>query len=79
MLFENLGEEVYKFTRGSFQLNTTHLGFSEIQAVITNLPILPNFLPNLPNQANLPILPSFVKIKNPLKILKLKISNFISF
>ena len=49
------------------------LGFSKIQAELTNLPIFPNFLPNLP------ILPNFVKIKNPLKILKFKISNFISF
>ena len=40
-----------------------HLGFSVIQADLTNLPILPNF----------------VKIKNPLKVLKFNFSNFISF
>ena len=46
------------------------MGFSEIHAELTNLSILPNFLPNLPN---------FVKIKNPLNLSKYKILNFISF
>ena len=49
------------------------LGFSEIQAELTNLPSLPNFLPNLP------ILPNCVKIKKPLKVFKFKFSDFISF
>ena len=40
-----------------------HLSFSEIQAELANLPILPNF----------------VKIKNPLNVLKFKFSKFISF
>ena len=39
------------------------MGFSEIQVELTNLPILPNF----------------VKIKNPLNVLKFKFSKFISF
>ena len=39
------------------------LGFSEIQAELTNLPILPNL----------------AKIKNPLNVLKFKFSDFISF
>ena len=43
-----------------------HLGFSKIQAELTNLPILPN-------------LPNCAKIKNPLNVFKLKFSNFISF
>ena len=40
------------------------LGFSEIQAELTNLPILPN-LPNF--------LPNFVKLKKYLKCIKIKI------
>ena len=43
-----------------------HLGVSDFQAELTNLPIFPN-LSNL-----LPILPDFVKIKNPLNVLKFK-------
>ena len=46
-----------------------YLEFYEIQAELTNLPILPNY----------PILPNFVQIKNPLNVLKLKFSNFIAF
>ena len=46
--------------------NDWYFGFYKIQAELTNLRILPN-------------LPNFVKIKNPLEVLKLKFSNFISF
>ena len=64
----------HKLVSGNFSIHFwRHLEFSEIQTELTNIPISPNVL------TNLPILPSFAQIANQLNVLKFKCSNFISF